>query len=798
MPPSSPISISQIHRNSDLSHFSAAMLTVLIVDDAQVDRATYIDYLRSDKSHLYHFLEADSLETGLKLWRSQNPDIVIFDCELPDADGLELLQALVAAKLGIGTIALTGAENEQILQAMNLGASDYLVKGAITLVSMINRVAQIGDRITLDRQLRRSQQQELLIANIALRIRQYLNIEDIVNSIVQEVRAFLKADRTVIYKFNPDMSGMVIAESILPPWEACLHRQLNDEHFPETVGGEYREGRIFVTPDIYKANLSACHVQMLEQFPIRASLIVPILRPHNETEPLWGLLCTYQCFTPHIWEESDVRLLQQLSVQLAIAMQQAELYQNLQISNAELENRVTERTAELFQRQQDFITLVENSPNATIRLDRQMRHLYVNLAASGASGIPTAAFLGKTFREMGFPEKNVTLIESAAQRLLETGEEQQFEVEYPLPKDKGMAYYRGNIIPEYAPDGEIATMLLIFYDITQNKLNEIDLKESNRRWQSLLDNVRLIIVGLDCQGIVEYVNPFFLTVTGYDFESVIGKDWFSNFLPQIDQEQIKEDFDDLLANGVHPYYQNTIVTKSGEERMIAWNNTALLNQNAEIIGTLSIGEDITEKMQIERVKNEFISIVSHELRTPLASIRGALGLLASGVLATRPDTAQNMINIASADTERLVRLVNDILDLERLESSKVTLDRSWCDVLDLCQQALETMHPLAVENQIEILCDIQSQQFFADCDRIVQTLVNLLSNAIKFSPPHSQVRLEASQIADEIVFRVCDRGRGIPENHLDSIFERFNQVDASDSRQMGGTGLGLAICRSIV
>jgi signal transduction histidine kinase len=157
-----------------------------------------------------------------------------------------------------------------------------------------------------------------------------------------------------------------------------------------------------------------------------------------------------------------------------------------------------------------------------------------------------------------------------------------------------------------------------------------------------------------------------------------------------------------------------------------------------------------------------------------------------------------MLNIASSDTERLVRLVNDILDLERLESSKVTLDRNWCDVVDLCQQAIETMQAIAIESQIEILCNIQSQQVFADQDRLVQTLVNLLSNAIKFSPPQSQVQLEAKQIANQIVFRVCDRGRGIPADQLESIFERFHQVDASDSRQMGGTGLGLAICRSIV
>ena len=667
--------------------------------------------------------------------------------------------------------------------------------------------------------MRRAQQQEVLIAKIALHIRQYLDLEEILNAIVQEVRFFLKADRAVVYQFNPDMSGMLVAEALLPPWETCLHRQLSDEHFPETMGGAYREGRVFVAPDVYKANLSECHLQMLEQFPTRASLIVPILRPNNKTDPLWGLLCTYQCFEPRVWEETDIRLLQRLSVQLAIAIQQAQLYRNLQIANLSLEKEirerkkaelalqqanvnleihVAERTAELYQRQQEFIALAENSPSVIMRLDLQLRYLYVNSAVERATGIPAKEFLGKTLRGMGFPEKNVTMLESAAQRLLETGEDQRYEIEYPFPEVQGMGYYRAHLIPEYAPDGKIATILSIFYDITQSKLNVIALQESNRRWRYLLDNVSLIVVGVTCAGEVEYINPFLLALTGYTIEEVIGKDWFSQFIPQIDQLEIREEFSSLLINDFPKYHQNAIVTKAGEERMISWNNTILRSQDNEIIGTLSIGEDITEKLKVDRIKSEFISIVSHELRTPLASIRGALGLLSSGVLANRPETAQNMLNIASSDTERLVRLVNDILDLERLESSKVTLDRNWCDVVDLCQQAIKTMQAIAIESQIEILCNIQSQQVFADQDRLVQTLVNLLSNAIKFSPPQSQVHLEAEQIANEIVFRVCDRGRGIPAAQLESIFERFHQVDASDSRQMGGTGLGLAICRSIV
>jgi PAS domain S-box-containing protein len=595
------------------------------------------------------------------------------------------------------------------------------------------------------------------------------------------------------------MSGGVLAESILPPWEGCMHRQFSDEIFPENMGGEYRNGRIFVSPDVREANLSECHLQMLEDFPTRASLIVPIIRPNDKDNPLWGLLCTYQCFEPRIWEDSDIRLLQQLSVQLAIAIQQAELYRDLQISNAELENRVAERTAELFKRQQEFVALVENSPNVILRLDRQMRHLYINSASEVKSGVPSAAFFGKTFRELGFPQKNVDIAETVIKKLLATGEKQQYEIDFPSPAGE-YGYYQVEAIPEHAPDGEIATVLMVYTDITANKLNEIALTEANRRWQSLLDNVRLIVVGLTREGLVEYVNPFFLESTGYELDEVIGKEWLSCFLPPSEQEAVRLAFSDAFLNPdrFHKYYQNSIVTKTSEERIIAWNNTILRNQDNEIIGSMSIGEDITEKLKIERVKDEFISIVSHEIRTPLASIRGALGLLASGVLANKPEVAKNMLDIASIDIERLVRLVNDILDLERLESNNVNLDRQWYDTSELCHQAVESMLAIATESQIEIFAEYKSFQIFADSDRLVQTLVNLISNAIKFSPPQSQVQIRMESLTEAIVFHVSDRGRGIPENHLESIFERFNQVDASDSRQKGGTGLGLAICQSIV
>ena len=214
--------------------------------------------------------------------------------------------------------------------------------------------------------------------------------------------------------------------------------------------------------------------------------------------------------------------------------------------------------------------------------------------------------------------------------------------------------------------------------------------------------------------------------------------------------------------------------------------------------TLSIMNDITEH---KRLENEFISLVSHELRTPMTSIMGALDLLSSGQLGSLSEQGQQVLHIGIKNTERLIRLVNDILDLERMKSGKITMQQVEYDIIKLLTYAIDTMQPMA--EQAEVNLRLETKEFdsinlWIDPDRILQTLTNLLSNAIKFSELHQTVYLTVNKQADWLEITVIDSGRGIPANKLPTIFDRFQQVDASDSRQKGGTGLGLAICRHII
>ncbi|MEG4393050.1 PAS domain S-box protein [Microcoleus sp. BROC3] len=335
-------------------------------------------------------------------------------------------------------------------------------------------------------------------------------------------------------------------------------------------------------------------------------------------------------------------------------------------------------------------------------------------------------------------------------------------------------------------------------ELQERQQADATIREAERRWRSLLDNVQLIVVGLDIGGNVNYVNPFFLKITGYTHPEVLGKNWFETFLPRSIHESIKVIFSEVLAHNYHPYYQNFILTKSGEERFIAWNNTMLQDSEGNIIGTISIGEDITERQKLEHIKNEFIGIVSHELRTPLAGIQMSLGLIKSGVYDKKPEKSKRMIEIAFLDTNRLVNLVNDILDLERLDSGRAIVEKTVCKAADLMQQAVDSMQALATQQQISLIVNPTDAEVWATRDAIVQTLTNLLSNAIKFSPADSTIHLSAENQTGFVLFQVSDGGRGIPADKLELIFGRFQQVDASDSREKGGTGLGLAICRSIV
>ena len=337
------------------------------------------------------------------------------------------------------------------------------------------------------------------------------------------------------------------------------------------------------------------------------------------------------------------------------------------------------------------------------------------------------------------------------------------------------------------------------------------------------------ICGLDPQGKIVFVNPAAAKILGYFPKQMIGKS-----LHRLVQHARPDDtpysweespiLNTLRQGDTHHVSGDLFQRHDGFSFPTEYVSTPI-QERGKILGVVVTFKDITERQVIERMKDEFISVVSHELRTPLTSIRTALGLLARGDLDSQAEKRQRMVEIAFSNTNRLVRLVNDILDAERIKLGKVTLNKQVCNLADLMAQAADEMRAMAEKNEIHLSVQALSVQLWADPDRLIQTLTNLLSNAIKFSPPSSTVGMIAQQIrADHqalalegadlqdskvpataseeapemLLLRVKDQGQGIPENKLDIIFNQFEQLNASDTGHQGGTGLGLAICRSII
>ena len=221
------------------------------------------------------------------------------------------------------------------------------------------------------------------------------------------------------------------------------------------------------------------------------------------------------------------------------------------------------------------------------------------------------------------------------------------------------------------------------------------------------------------------------------------------------------------------------------------------NEGVRVLGAVV---DISERIRIERVKDEFVATVSHELRTPLTSIAGALGLLVGNAGGTLPAPAMRLLKIARANSERLVRLVNSILDMEKIESGKVVFVLKRIEVRALVEQAIEANRGFAAEYNVRMRLDAASiaGDVRGDPDWLLQVVTNLLSNAVKFSPRGEEVVVTTEKRGGAVRISVRDHGRGIPENFKPRIFEKFAQADNSDARQLGGTGLGLSIVKQIV
>ena len=357
--------------------------------------------------------------------------------------------------------------------------------------------------------------------------------------------------------------------------------------------------------------------------------------------------------------------------------------------------------------------------------------------------------------------------------------------------------------------GQLAN-LMVTRDITDEEAAVQTLADSQARYARLSHEYELIlrsaangILALDEGGIITGGNPAAADLLGVSESEMIGtraRDRIRVLNPDGSERPAGEGFTNTVhATGEAIHIPHLIFERHDGSRVsVEAVGSPIRDYNADISGVVISISDITERVKVERMKDEFVSTVSHELRTPLTAIRAAVELTASGGVGELPPKAQRMMDIAAENSVRLTRLINDVLDIERLENGTLDVRIEECDAELLMNQAVLAVDALARESAVEVVVKATDIKFASAPDRVVQVLTNLVGNAIKFSPAGSTVNVAAEADGDQVRFKVADRGRGIADDRIESIFDRFEQVDSSDSTVGNGAGLGLAISQGIV
>ncbi|MCC6991432.1 MAG: PAS domain S-box protein, partial [Acidobacteria bacterium] len=328
--------------------------------------------------------------------------------------------------------------------------------------------------------------------------------------------------------------------------------------------------------------------------------------------------------------------------------------------------------------------------------------------------------------------------------------------------------------------------------------------------ENLIDGANAMVVGLDTNGEITLFNAAAERITGYTLADLKGRNWFEALVPRQRYPQVWEAFERLGQGAVPEQFENPVLTRSGEERLIAWRNSTVY-QSGVVVGGLSFGIDVTDTRRSEdlrlakegaeaasRAKSAFLANMSHELRTPLNAILGYSEMLAEEAPADMREDLQRI----HGSGRHLLQVINAMLDIARIEAGMVRVEIDAVEVRAFAAEALAAVRTAATQKGLTLDVTIGAGVHVIQTDRVklLQVLRNLLANAVKFTERgHVTLGVEAAEADGRpgVVFAVRDSGIGIPAEMLARLFQDFAQVDESTTRRFGGTGLGLALCRRL-
>jgi PAS domain S-box-containing protein len=586
-------------------------------------------------------------------------------------------------------------------------------------------------RIHAEEALKRAEQtlrlqagREHLLGRITERIRRSLDLMEILQTAVTEIRQLLQTDRVVIYRLQPDWSGYIQVESVSRAEFSLLNQMIVDPCFTSLGEEFFPRGQVRFISDLEDALIQPCHANLLRELQVRANLVVPIWQDkHPELEPpsesegayLWGLLIAHQCRGPRQWQDWEKSILTQLSEQLAIALQQAQLYQQVQNLNNDLEVQVELRTAKLQQ---------------SLHFEAVLRSISSKVVAS----LDEAVILNAVVQEL-----------VAALDLLSC--------------DVGFfSEDFSTFIPRYAYSPNLPSIIGRNYSLQEMGgvlLNSLQQGKAIHR----------------C--FYDSVDGFWVTLLN---------------CPILDEN-------DLLGslNVERPPEQFFLESEIQLVQQVA-NLCALAIRQARLYEAAQA--QVTELEQLNLLKDDFISTVSHELRTPMTNVRMALRMMQ---IATDPDKRQHYFTTATQECDRQIALINDLLDMQRLEVDGSLLNTEEVELSRYLSELISGLQPLAQsKNQLLQLHVGQGIPIIRiDLVCLSRILRELIHNAVKYTAPEGAIHIQLTSDQDGILFTISNSTE-ISKPELTRIFDKFYRIPQSDRWKHGGTGLGLALVKQLV
>ncbi|HZZ91198.1 MAG TPA: PAS domain S-box protein [Usitatibacter sp.] len=801
------------------------MARVLVVDDHAANRELVVTLLRY-RGH-DTFEAADGAE-GLRQVRTHRPDLVISDILMPTMDGFEFVRELrgdpelertqvlfytayyherearaLARACGVSRVLLKPAEPEEFLAAI-----DAVFRGGEETASSVDETGFGREHVRLMTDKLAEKVEELTAANGRLSALGEVNVhlaseqdpQALMAKVCQSARELLGASFAVVCvrERDGDHRPFCVTAGIDPVAVEAAGKPPVDDPVMTTVLRERRALRIDnPSGDPRRIGLPA-------GYPCATSaLVAPICSLHRD----YGWICLGGKLGSDAFDEEDERILATLGAQVGRIYENGSLYAEMRRS-AERLGESEQRFRQIAENIREVFWLTDPSKN-------QM--LYVSPAYEEVWGRDVEALSTSPvdWVEAIHPEDRERVLENARTQQA-TG---RYAEEYRIVRPDGAVRWIFDRAFPVLRDGQVYRIAGIAEDITEQKRARDELRESERRFRDMLGNVELVSLMLDRNGHILYCNDFLLRLTGWERDELIGQDWFELFIPQ--DAEVRGVFEGLIRDDPETWHHdNAIITRMGERRTIRWNNTVLRAPGGEIIGTASVGEDVTERQRVEaevrrlyadlerrvaertaeleavnRELEAFDYSVSHDLRAPLNHIQGFTDLLLEKHGSKFEPAALDLVRRVANAGKRMEQIVGDLFALSTVARGE--LQRRDVDVSALVHSVAEALRRGAPQHAVELQVEA-GMRANADPGLLRAVLENLLGNAWKFTAKRQGARVEVGTERHDgrLTFFVRDNGAGFDPAQASRLFAPFQRLHPAS--QFAGTGVGLATVERIV